>query len=128
MAASNPHRLSANKVVDPEISDLMANHLIDLASSHLGNVAHTLYRIGWGSRADDSNYTILALCSTGALFALVEHSVVSGGITPEKISIFRASDVSRVSVDTDGVFLHLTSGSVFLLPSNTKASDVLSSR
>lgn len=128
MSALNPHRLSANKVVDPEVSDLMADHLINLAATHLGNSAHTLYRVGWGLRTDESNYTILALCSTGVLFALVEHSVASGGIVPEKIVVFRSADVSRVSVGPDGIFLHLASGPVFRIPGNTKASDVLSPR
>jgi len=122
-------RLAANRSVDQGISDILSDHLISLAEQHLGNNAHTLHRISWTERVDDDNYGVLALCSIGPVCALVDHQVSGGEMSPPKITVFRTADVRTVIEENSGVWVYVEPHQKpFRLPSNTRATDVLSMR
>jgi hypothetical protein len=125
----NAIRLSANRSIGEGVSDILADHLINLAERHLGSNAHTLHRVAEFGRVDADNYTVVALCSIGSLCALVLHQVTAGEMQIPTITVFRTADVQTVVEDHTGVYAYLKSREDPLrLPSNVRAVDVLSTR
>lgn len=122
-------RLAANRSIGEGVSEILADHLINLTERHLGSNAHTLHRVAEVGRGDADNYTVIALCSTGPLCALVLHQVVNGEMQIPTITVFRTADVQTVVEDRTGVCAYLKSREGPLqLPPNVRAIDVLSAR
>lgn len=125
----NTTRLAANSAIGDEVSDILAEHLINLTERHLGNSTHTLHRVSEVDRSDVDNYTVLALCSTGSLCALVTHQVVGGEMAVPTVTVFRTADIHTVVENVDGVLAYLKfRDEPMRLPSNVKAIDVLGNR
>jgi hypothetical protein len=129
MEHQNTARLGANRSIAEDVSEILADHLINLAERHLGSGAHTLHRVAEVKRVDENNYAVIALCSTGPLCALVFHEVVGGEMQLPTITVFRTADVQTVVEDGTGVYAYLKSReNPVQLPPNVRAIDVLSNR
>jgi len=129
MEHHNAVRLAANRSIGEGVSEILADHLINLAERHLGSGAHSLHRVAEVKRTDAHNYAVIALCSTGPLCALVLHQVTDGEMQMPTVTVFRTADVQTVVEDSAGVYAYLKSRKDPLqLPSNARAVDVLNTR
>lgn len=129
----SPHRLVTPRVVDQGLDPATAEHLVALASSHLGSAVHTIERVGWGCAQDSDNWSLLALVSTGTYCAVVEQRMDIGVLKPVSVKVFRSQDVVLLHDETDAdVFVYfdrsLTRGTGIQLPRGTRASDLMSVR